>query len=156
MGWWVFLYGQSVSIVVHSVFAFCFLVMYFLSCIMSIYLMFTWLCNSSSYIILNGLLDNSEINRTSSAELHERSECNSSERVRFISELSWRPFNMHIIERDPHTLEPWNWDLNKHIDAIKHNIKRIEWFSVQFGHKLNTHYSMNKSNTHLIINQIFI
>ena len=38
-----------------------------------------------SYVILNGLLDNSEINRTSSAELHERSECNSSERVRFIS-----------------------------------------------------------------------
>ena len=37
------------------------------------------------YIILNGLLDNSEINWTSLAELNERSECNSSERVRFIS-----------------------------------------------------------------------
>ena len=41
-----------------------------------------------SYLILNIILDDSEINRTSSAELHEYSECNSSELVRFIYELS--------------------------------------------------------------------
>ena len=67
-------------------------------------------------------------------------------------ELSWRPFNMYIIiERDTQILEPWNRDSNKNIDAIKRDIKRIEWFSVQFGYKLNTHYSMNKSNTRSIM-----
>ena len=40
------------------------------------------------------------------------------------------------------------------INAIKRNIKRIEWFSVQFGYKLNTHYSINKSITRSIIKLI--
>ena len=37
------------------------------------------------YLILNGLENSPELNRTISAELYERSECNSNERVRFIS-----------------------------------------------------------------------
>ena len=61
-----------------------------------------------------------------------------------------------IIERDTQILEPWNRDSSKNIDAIKRDIKRIEWFSVQFGYKLNTYYSMNKLNTRSIMQRIEI
>ena len=52
------------------------------------------------YIILNGFFNNSGINWTSSTELHERSECNSIDRVQFIPELLKKPFNMYIIKWD--------------------------------------------------------
>ena len=79
--------------------------------------------------ILNGLHDNSEINRTRSLELHSLRSCNSAELVRFISELSWRPFNMHIIERDPYTLEPWNRDsnANKRNILLQVNTEKTNW-----------------------------
>ena len=51
-------------------------------------------CLRNFYLILNGLLDNSEINRTRSLELLSLRSCNLAKIVRFISELPKRPFNM--------------------------------------------------------------
>ena len=62
------------------------------------------------YIILNGFFNNSGINWTSSNELHERSECNSFDRVQFIPELLKKPVNMYIIKWDSYI--PWfEWDM---------------------------------------------
>lgn len=86
----------------------------------------------SFYIILNGLKSNSRTNWTSSNELHERSECNSIDRVQFFPNCS-KPFNMYIIKWEPY--------LAKFGDIL---MRVNNSAPSQFGLKLFTHLIMAK------------